>query len=185
MPWLVKNLPIKPILLVRHPCAVVQSQMHMPLWDQAHRHPKFKIPVFRFDDSYKKHTDILNDIETVEENLAAHWCLNMVDTINHPANNRLWLTVAYESLYANFNNEIKRLFNWIEQPIPDQIDLLNRKPSEHTNPYSIEYITKGNQLHLWKDTLSEDQIQRIMKIVRRFEIRGYTDDIMPNLAIVY
>ncbi|MDA0195425.1 MAG: sulfotransferase domain-containing protein [Bacteroidetes bacterium] len=185
MPWLVEKLKIRPLLLVRHPCAVVHSQLHVPYWSQIRDLPKFRIANFRFNELYRHYADILNDIRTTEENLAAHWCLNMVGSIKNENNNRKWLTVSYENLYENFEFEVNRIFKWLDRPIPEGIKKFNYKPSQWTEDYSNSYIESGNQLNLWKEKLSCDQISRILGIVEKFDIPGYTNSIRPNIDILY
>lgn len=185
MVWLTKKLHIRPILLVRHPCAVVQSQMHMLHWEYILKQPEFKIADFKYNEAYKSYSHILDIVKTPEENLAAQWCLNMVSTLSHPSNNSKWLTIAYENLYLEFNVEIGRIFKWINRPIPTGIKELHLKPSQYTKEYSLDHIKSGNQLHLWKERLSTSQIDRILNIVDLFGIKAYTEDIHPNLEIVY
>ncbi|MEQ9426690.1 MAG: sulfotransferase domain-containing protein [Cyclobacteriaceae bacterium] len=185
MPWLVQKFNIKAILLVRHPCAVVQSQMQMPYWDLVRRHPEFKVTDFRYNEVYLKYEHVLRQIKTPEENLAAHWCFNMLATLKDPNNNKKWLTVAYENLYENYDQEIDRIFQWIDRPIAQRVGSLNFKPSRYTESYSLEYIKSGNQLNIWKERLDKDQIKRILQIVEAFEIDGYSDNVLPDLKAIY
>ncbi len=118
LPWLIDKFQIKPIFLIRHPCAVVHSQMNMPHFNYILKQPEFIVPDFRFSDCYKKYDHILKTIKYPEENLAAHWAISNHYLVTHPYNNDKWLTVAYENVYANFDEEIERIFNWIHKPVP-------------------------------------------------------------------
>ena len=61
---------------------------------------------------------ILKNINTTAEHLAARWCLDNIVPLNHPGNNKLWITVFYENLLTNPQEEIPHIFNRLNMEFP-------------------------------------------------------------------
>ena len=72
LPWLTNSLKLEkpPIHLIRHPCAVVASQMRQGGWDRVE--PRFEIPDCPYPEFYLEHEAFLTGIRTVEQRLAAY-----------------------------------------------------------------------------------------------------------------
>lgn len=186
LPWVVQNFNVNPILLTRHPCAVVSSQMKHESWDGIKGgHISYEIEEFRYNDEYLKYKNILKHIKTQEEHLAATWSFTTVNTIMHPQNDIKWITVSYESLYQNFDEEINRIFGRLGIPIPEKIYDAKLNPSKTTKTDSVDKIHTGDQLHQWKKTLSKKQIENILGITREFGITFYDDSPEPDYSQIY
>lgn len=185
--WLVDHFAVTPILLVRHPCAVVSSQIQHHGWKDMKqgKQMSYNIPEFRYNDAYLLYEDVLNTVRTQEETLAATWCLTMVNSLKNKANDIKWITLAYENLYSNFEYEIDRVFGRLGIGIPPGVYEYNRKPSVSTLEYSNEYVRSGKQLNSWKDRLTNKQQNNIMGIVNAFGIDHYSHDPEPDLEKMY
>lgn len=185
--WFTEHFDVNPILLVRHPCAVVASQLKHHGWEhlKSGKEATYYIPDFRHNETYFLYEDVLKTVKTVEENLAATWCLTMVDSLKNKANDVKWITLAYENLYTNFEYEMDRVFGRLGIEIPSAVYERNRKISVSTLQYSKDYLLSGKQLSSWKDHLSLKQQQNIMGIVQAFGIDHYTLDPAPDLSKMY
>src|SRR5690606_13257283 len=75
----------KPILLVRHPFAVVASQLKHGSWN--HIHPKFTIPEAPYHSHYKEHEAFCKTLTTQAEILTSYWCLTNQIPLRHAKNN--------------------------------------------------------------------------------------------------
>src|SRR5690606_10960359 len=94
LPWLTRqfNFESPPVYLVRHPCAVVASQLKHGGWKNVS--PSFSIPQTKFASFYSEHAGFLKTLDTIEERLAATWCLCNIVPLSHPDNNKRWITVT-------------------------------------------------------------------------------------------
>jgi len=63
----------------------------------------------------------LKNINSTVEHLAAMWCLDNIVPLNHPGNNKLWITVFYENLLTNPQEEIPHIFNRLNLELPPYI----------------------------------------------------------------
>lgn len=192
LPWIAKRFQLRGIIfIIRHPCAVIASQIKTGFYGYFSETPPYQqtVPTLKqvIDDASK--IDIIDDsivrklkkIDTNEEMLAALWCLDNYIPINS-SKPYPWTTVFYEKLVMDEKNEISRIFKNIgEEKVPDAVIKNLRTPSMVTLGSDKELISNADrQLSKWKKTLTKKQIERILKIVRDFELDFYTDDIEPN-----
>jgi hypothetical protein len=179
LPWLVERFELpKPVLLVRHPCAVVASMLHHGGWRklggqlppmEPHRH-----------DGYLRHMiEQLGPLEDETGMLTAIWCLNNAYPLQHPGNDRDWTTITYEELVLRTEDTLSKVFNAWNMPIPTQALDMARSPSRTTRSGSPvndpEAILSG-----WRNKLSSDQQERILAIVKRAGVDLYDRDLMPH-----
>lgn len=186
LPWIVKKFDVKPVLLVRHPCAVISSQMKHGSWSKIEKAGfKYDIPDFKFNDFYLQYLDILGTIKTFEEHLAASWAFTMINSVMHPENDKSWITIAYENLYNNFEYEIHRVFDRLNLPIPETVWERQIIPSSTTKKGSVDTILHGSQMESWKKNLSKKQIDNIFGILHEFGLDFYDHSPEPDLKKIY
>jgi hypothetical protein len=186
LPYFVKKFDVRPVLLVRHPCAVIASQMKHGAWGKIEKAGlKYDIPDFKFNDFYLQYLDILRTIKTFEEHLAASWAFTMVSSVLHPENDKAWVTVAYENLYSNYEFEIHRMFRRLNLTIPETVWDRQFTPSSTTKKGSVNTIVHGNQTESWKNNLSNNQIDNIFGILKEFGIDFYDRSPDPDLKKIY
>ena len=109
MPWLIDRFNFNSILLTRHPCAVISSQLRLPSWkdiDIAYNYMKSKFPYSTF---YYSELKKIGKIDSKEKYLAFIWALGFRNTAMNKDNNKKWLTLSYEGLLTNFKFEIDRI----------------------------------------------------------------------------
>lgn len=180
LPWLTQHFNIASILLVRHPCAVINSQLRCRNdWDKVKEHPAFNIPQCQYNAIFKKYESVLKTIKHPEENLAATWAFTMLTTIMHPKNNINWLTVSYESLLQNPEYEAQR--------INDRYHLNLRLSNDDT--FQKSSATKVHQdkvgIDKWKKQLTKTQVARIFSILDQFGIDTFDANPFPDLSRLY
>ena len=192
LPWVVKRFQLRNIILIiRHPCAVIASQLKTGFYGY---HPAFPpyIDIFPnrkniLDEASK--IDVLNHsllnklkkIKTKEEILAASWCLDTYVPLSYPKPYP-WTVVIYEKLIKDGENEIIRLFNEIgEKKVPHSAFRHIRIPSLLIQKDDHEIILEASeQLSKWKRFLSEKQVERILRVVSDFGLDFYTEDLEPD-----
>lgn len=181
LPWIVDQFDLKAILLVRHPCAVVASQLRFgDGWGKINERPQFPVPECRFNELFARHRTALEAVRTPEENLAAMWALTMLATVHHRHNNEKWLAVSYEHLLTEPEAQLARIFNHVERDVPgaafDQLTRPSKTSSEEAIP--------ANQVSKWKDVLSREQVSRILAMTERFGIELYSENELPVESVL-
>jgi len=189
LPWIAQRFNLKGIFfIVRHPCAVIASQLETglcgyrpslpPYFDVFPTLENILDEVSEIDDLDRNLINKLKTIETREEILAAAWCLDNYNIFSRPKSNH-WKLVIYEKLVKE--REIENLFYDIGEKIPRSTFNRLKKPSLVTTKESRKIVKKPDQqLSKWKERLSEKQIDRILKVVSDFDIDLYSKDFEPK-----
>lgn len=181
LPWLTRqfNFAYPPIYLVRHPCAVVASQLTQGGWTKVA--PFLKIPEGRYTSFYTVHVKFLKKIDTVEKRLATIWCLCNQVPLSHPDNNKRWITITYEALLLDLAGELKRIEKRWNVSMPQH--LYESRQNASWTTISGSPILNGSvqeQLEYWKSRLTARQIEDIMRVVDYFGIDLYNSDVLPR-----
>jgi len=179
-PYTARRFPLRAlIVLVRHPAAVVDSQIRM--WNRYYGGPPSterkrlilenlaalagEMVEYEGDPSW------IRGLETVEEMWAAMWALNYLPPLRHQ-HQQQYKIVYYEHL-AHSPDNLANLIKTLGAQPPENIEELAARPSGST------ITTPGSRqklLHGWKDRLPRDKIHRIMEVVYRIGIDIYTPD---------
>jgi hypothetical protein len=177
LPWIVKHIDIRPpIYLLRHPCAVVSSQLRHEAFDYMGN--EYKSENGNYNDLFIQFEDVLKDIKTRNGKLAAWWAMDNVLPLTHPENNKKWITITYEELISQPEQSFKHLYDRLDLPIPNHLITNLNRPSSTTKPGAM-VLNGGNQLEGWKNKLTKSEIKEILDIVHAFGIDLYTDNIVP------
>ncbi len=184
MPWLMNNFDFTGIFLVRHPGAVISSQLNHINWSHIKNKKEysFNLPVFRNSGYFEQYRPILDQITTPEENLAAIWAMTNNYIIHHRDNNQKWKTVAYEELFLNPKETLTDLFHFTGHPFPEKVLEKVKIPSKTT---SSTFLENNKQLGSWRKQLSDEQQSRIADILTKFKVNYYSmDHDLPDFEIV-
>lgn len=178
--WMLKNFSFKAVVLHRHPCAVVSSQLSHPGFSGIYNQPGGKVPAFRFNDIYLKHETIFETLGSPEEYLAAIWSIKTKYTGNKNHQYGNLISVYYENLISCFKDEMARITGHTKLEVPSSVSRLKYLISSSTRGNSKEYILKNEQLGSWKERLSAAQVYKILSTVEKFGIDCYDDSVMPK-----
>ena len=173
LPWMCRTFNVPPpILLIRHPCAVVASQLNCA-WMNTERP---EAPPFL--DDYPSFRSALSRTEGVEENLAARWALDQLPALLHQPPNP-WFIVTYEDLVLHPSSTLGEIFKmWgLDVDIEEAIKGL-AKPSRVVGRLGISG-TGG-----WRDQLSREQISRILGVVNAFGLTFYDEGEEANQRVL-
>jgi hypothetical protein len=181
LPWLIRNFSFKyaPIFLIRHPFAVVASQLRHGNW--SYEFSGYKIPHCPFNEFYSKHAEFLSKIRTKEEALVATWCLVNLVPLLHIGNNVNWVMIYYEHLLKNPRKEMQRIFDRWQLPVPDNFLDKVAKPSATTREATFEHGAE-KQLAKWKSRFNDAQLKKMMTVLEYFGIEQYGMGILPKLG---
>lgn len=187
--WFLARFNVQPIVLIRHPCAVVSSQLRHYAWKSVHRAPFFQIPGFRYHEYFLQYEEVLKHIHTAEGVLAAIWAINTKAIEEPHQHNRPWHTLVYEKLLLHKEEEIPALFHWINQVPPPGIYKRSEQLSSTSSEISKRTLGKpDHSIHLnkWKKDLNQRQIANIMHIVKDIGVDYYsTDELEPDYTKLY
>lgn len=182
--WILEQFPVQAVLLVRHPCAVVSSQLQWSWEDVKDGRWKTAVKqgIWQFPPSlsanYPHLLEIYQTIETVEECMAFDWALQTYIPLSqsrpHP-----WYLTTYERLVRERTQEVDRIFDYLERPVPQEAHKRLNMPSVTVHPNS-HFAQKGDPLAGWQSRLSARQIKEILDIVQRVGIDFYDDGLLPD-----
>ncbi len=181
LPWYVKQFDFKhkPLFVIRHPFAVIASQLNHKAWNYAFH--KFQIPSSPFKEFYEPHEAFLKSLKTKEEQLTARWCMTNNIVLNHPQNNHSWISINYEDLILKSNESFRHIFNVWDLEIPKILFSKINKPSTTTvgkTQIESEQLLKG-----WQKKLSSTQIDRLQKVLDYFEVTYYSSrEVLPIIT---
>jgi len=165
LPWICHRFEVPaPILLLRHSCAVIASQLNYG-WKNATRPDS---PPYL--DEYPRFQTALAEVEGCEEFLAATWALDQLSVLReqtpHP-----WIIVTYEELILHPERTLLRIVaNWnIDIDIDEALSRL-KKPSSVVSKSGISGING------WKNVLSDKQVSRVLSTVNSFGLSFYSNN---------
>jgi hypothetical protein len=197
LPWIIKRLSIKEtFLIIRHPCAVINSQIKT---GYTAYHPN--IPPYI--DIIPKKKEIINEaqkiegiddeivnklkkIQTPEEILASIWCLDNVVPLLLSDIQKKFKLVVYEKMIIEDKKVIFNILKSIQEEKNLKYVLSRMKiPSKVTKESEKKIIENGEkQLSKWKKSLTNKQIDNILKIVSIFDMDFYSNEIEPDYNLM-
>lgn len=162
--WIRKNFPEIPIIyIIRHPCAVANSKIMLGWEEDIKNYLLQKDLMEDFLEPFKDHTVKVSDLFEIKILI---WCIENYVVFKQFKKGDI-LVVFYESLCLNAQREINRIFTFLGEKIPDNIDNIISKPSALSRSFSA--INNGtNLINSWKRYITEKQIRRSLEITRIF-----------------
>jgi len=192
LPWITKRFKLRCVFfIIRHPCAVISSQLKTGFYGYHPSSPPYNDICPNLDDILDEvsminglESDLLNKLKKIkskEEILAATWCLDNYIPLSYPKPHP-WTIVVYEKLAKEGEKEIISYFNEIgEKKIPPLAIKNSKRASLVTITDEVKNVSQVDvQLSKWKKTLSEKQIERILKVVSDFGLDFYSNDPEPD-----
>lgn len=182
LPWITNNFDVLPIFLIRHPLAVISSQLRFGSFQGYtvlpsvldYQHGKFKALFYN-------HEDKITGITSVEEMFTVWWCLKNYDAVF--STQKKWLTVSYEYLLKYPVEERKRIEDYLKTPFSEEFDVKFKRPSSTTQKGS-NILEGKNQLATWKSHLSQHQIKIILDTLHKFGFEMFTENIQPEFSLL-
>ncbi len=181
IPWLTKTFAfnLTPIHLVRHPFAVVASQLRHGGWNYPFQ--GFTIPDCRYNGIYLKHKEFLRSLQTKEEALVAMWCLTNSIPLRYANKNENWITIFYERLLSQPEGELQRIFERLGLPLPTKAFHRLATPSA-TAKNGIFTASVETQTANWESYFSDSQLLTMNAVLQNFGVTYHTD--IDNASLV-
>lgn len=179
LPWLLQRFSVRSILLIRHPLAVVASQLHHPgfqLDETSNVHPVISNQVAVEWPELSLYTQTLTHLE---EKLAASWCFDYLIPLRNWNFCEKALLLIYENLVTEPGHELTRIERHLGIKFPLEVFHQLANPSATTVEDS-NVLTGKDRLSTWENRLSSEQVDRILSVIRVFGLDFYTQDLKPN-----
>ena len=170
--WITHNFSNPVVLLLRHPCAVIASQLNHTGFSNIDKRDWLPGWLTAMSPGIEKFYH--ERIKTDEEILCWDWCIDTVLALEACSNKRIHL-LTYESLIINPEKEIQFLFDYLKESVPAEAYTVLRTPSA-TASKGVEANQSNMQLERWRKRLTEEQIQNIEKIARSFGLGFYFEN---------
>lgn len=169
LPWYTQHFDLrKPVLIIRHPCAIVASHLRKG-WPPS-RHLLLSHPYF------DQHTDIRDScshLERPEELAALAWCLRYHGALTMTPPDRYCL-ISYESLVQNSDSELDKISVDTGLHISAQTREKAGRPSDTSTAESA--VSRGeNPLTGWHGQLDQSQINAILSVLNIFGMHFYSN----------
>lgn len=179
LPWLTKTFEFEkePVFLLRHPFAVVASQMKEGSWDN--KSEGFQVPGMPFNSIFREHAPFLSTLKSKEEGIVANWCINNKIVLTNKRNGKDWIVLHYENLLLKPEEELQRIFNRWNLPMPEGILNNITKASSTTQEPTFQKDLEA-QLSKWQVFFKDEQIEQLQKVLDYFEIDTYSKNILPQ-----
>lgn len=170
--WLLQTYQCPGVLILRHPCAVIASQMHF-----AWKNPlSWKNRWRSYLEQNSPHLiRVVDSITTGEEVLALDWAITNLTPLQQNGR-QPWVLTTYEDLLED-RSEWQRVCDALGCPVPDVENI--QKLSSTYKPRSGQ-TSEMTSTDKWRKHLSQDQVQRILRICREVGVDFYDENPYPK-----
>lgn len=175
--WLRRHFPAVPIVfLMRHPCAVVASQLR-GRWGT--RAADFLRQPDLVEDFLTPFAGLIHYARDDFDNLLLVWCVENYVPLRQFRRGEMFL-LFYEELVRSPEREVERLFGFLRRPVePSAFEQL-RLPSAQSREWSA-VVTGGDRLDSWRGHLDARHVRRAVQFLRLFGLDElYGEDSMPR-----
>ena len=190
LPWIEEQFDVSSVLLLRHPCAVVSSQLRFPGgWDEMKQRVEEGDIRTQIDEGEWVYPNTLlenapqlrsaySSIKTVEQFLAFEWAVDALIPLRSSSSSRR--VVSYEQLVMQGREQLECLFQFLDEHVPEAAHRRLGIPSQTTKSRS-NVAKGGNPLTTWQDHLEDAQVEQILGLVHEAGIDFYDRSEKPDL----
>ncbi len=185
--WINANFDAQIVLLMRHPCATVESQLRFPdYWDPYQLLERYRTDAGLMKGPLGERIRVLDTELSRSRALAAIWCIeNLVPILQASANR--YQIVFYEELLERPEVEWRRITQGLGVPAVPDADLL-KQPSQQAAVRLQNQNTAGEAYSesyaSWRKRLTAEEIEQISTVLNHFGIRFYTiSETRPNIEM--
>ncbi len=178
LPWMTETFPVRAVFMIRHPCAVVSSQLVHGAWDGLPKEHCYHEELF---ERHPHLSSIYERIDAIEERLAFNWAVQNFVPLS--SSSTRWITTSYERLVTDELEEVKRLFEGLGESVPRETEKMFHRPSA-TTVESSNVAQDRNPLTGWTERLRPAQIDTILSVVQDVGIEAYSNALEPDYDLL-
>ncbi|MCP5005002.1 MAG: sulfotransferase domain-containing protein [Planctomycetes bacterium] len=170
------GMPI--ILLLRHPCAVVSSQLEIDgNWGCLSEYFAQEDLVRDFLLPFKK---AAQNVHNRFEELVFIWCIQNYVPLKQFERDEIHL-IFYENFCKYPNQEIERLFKFLGQQYDDRVIEKIKTSSKTSWRKDSAALTSDHLINSWRERVTKKQLKRTIEIMDFFGLdKIYSENSMPN-----
>ncbi|UAB81226.1 sulfotransferase [Marixanthomonas sp. SCSIO 43207] len=184
LPWLVHQFPAlqhKPIFLLRHPITTCISRLKtfeketdIQTITTKQKLGSFTIPNCLNNERYIQHKTYIESLESQLEREIAIWCINNVNLIEHPDNDK-WITLYYEDLVLNPKIIFEGLLKNLNVQIPNNVlDKIQYRKASSSDYLKLFKRNPKQQLMSFLKDLDEPYLEKVQDIFNYFDLKVYS-----------
>ncbi len=178
LPWMVRRIQFeaRPIHFLRHPFAIVASQLKMGNFDGSGLHDA--LFEGRYADRLSHQADYILGLQSDEERIVAIWCRTHLPCLTDPERDRYWITTHYEQLLLEPEADITRIFLQWNRPVPSNILDRIRRPSRMTQQSELKSNAMA-QITKWQNDFPDSKQRAMAAVLTNFGVNCYEQDPLP------
>lgn len=175
--WITANFEAKIVLLMRHPCAVVESQLRFAEhWDPYGLLARYRDDPGLMSGPLRNQYTVLDQTFSRPEALAAVWCIeNLVPALQAAKNG--YQVVFYEELLENPEAEWQRIATALDISLIPGPVLLKQPSQQAAVRLQKQEAADGNyseRYSTWRKSLSKEILDQVSTVLNCFGIDFYS-----------
>lgn len=169
--WLSRQCECKTVLVVRHPGAVIESELRGG-WKAQFALDRFRRDSRLHEMTSDRYRQLLERPFASVEALAVRWVIENHWVIERATENRVTV-VFYEHLKSRPDREWERIRNCLELPRVPEPQLV-AQPSQQSSPKRSSATAEASDVPRWRRVLTPEQKRMIQGILDMAEVRFYS-----------
>ena len=177
--WIKQKFPDIPIiLLLRHPCAIANSKIKLGWGSHL---DEFLDQKQLLDDFLHPFVEELQESVSMFENHIFLWCIeNYIPMTQFSGNNIL--VAFYETICQYPQQEARRIFSFLRQPLPENILDKTSKPSALSRKGSA-VVSGSDPINSWRKSITDSEVKRALEILKIFGMdKIYNETSLPLVS---
>lgn len=178
LPWLSRRFELSIVLLIRHPLAVVASQIHHPAWKQeTSEHP---VLCSRLRRDYPELSAFAEELDRFEERLAATWAFDCLVPLSDWQSLNGVKIITYADLVDSPGTVLGNMLAFLNLPARRVERSTSLDEPSATTREDSDVQTGNDPLTTWKNRLDDAEIDRVVRVVDRFGLNPYDQNLRPR-----
>ncbi|MEM8861679.1 MAG: sulfotransferase domain-containing protein, partial [Chloroflexota bacterium] len=176
------NPPI--VLMIRHPLQVVSSWKKLG-WGKESLGTRSDFDIITSQEAliedFPVVGEVMQDIDRTDliQNVVFQWCIYHLVPAKQLKKQDAY-ALYYENLIADADNEIAKLFNYLDKPFDKEL-LKSRMDKTSSTNFQKRNFSRDNTVNSWKGEFSPEQIETTNHIVSAFGLDDlYDSDGFPT-----
>lgn len=177
--WLKVNFPeLRTILLMRHPCAVVESRLMLE-WPS--RLQQYLAQTELIEDHLGPFRDDMIAAKTPFERHLYVWCIHHYVPLRQFGSGEIHVAF-YENFLVKPEEEIGRLFRFVDRKAKSEVFEMLPRPSRTSRKDSEARSGHPNLVDSWRKRIDPNDLKRALQILGQFGLdKIYNEESLPNV----